>query len=145
MGPISFLSVLYKSPTTQDSDYIKISGFIGQAQVDIAPADEGDQLDPHGPDAVGAAADALRFHLELTVFGNPLGALMYSDAFPSNVDNNNTFQLVIGWVKYVSNVHKFRILNRSYMVTASWGATGFASRSAIPQRPRRTSSLTTIA
>ena len=33
--------------------------------------------------------------------GNPLGGLVYSNGFASNGGNNNSFQQVIEWHKYV--------------------------------------------
>jgi hypothetical protein len=67
------------------SAYIQIAGFIDQTQVNMNAQDYGGELDPHGAD--------LR--------GNPLGGLMYSNAFPSNNGNNNTFQQVIDWTNFM--------------------------------------------
>ncbi|KAH7923176.1 hypothetical protein BV22DRAFT_1106222 [Leucogyrophana mollusca] len=67
------------------SAYIQIAGFIDQTLVDMNAQDYGGELDPHGAD--------LR--------GNPLGGLMYSNAFPSNGGNNNTYQQVIDWTNFI--------------------------------------------
>ncbi|KAG1819904.1 hypothetical protein EV424DRAFT_1403970 [Suillus variegatus] len=66
-------------------NYIQIAGFIDQTQVNIAANDYGGELDPHGAD--------LR--------GNPLGGLMYSNAFPSNGGNNDSYQQVIDWTNFM--------------------------------------------
>lgn len=66
-------------------NYIQIAGFIDQTQVNIAAGDYGGELDPHGAD--------LR--------GNPLGGLMYSNAFPSNGGNNASYQQVIDWTNFM--------------------------------------------
>eukprot|EP00753_Platysulcus_tardus_P001069 PLAT11020.1.p1 GENE.PLAT11020.1~~PLAT11020.1.p1 ORF type:complete len:369 (-),score=-19.98 PLAT11020.1:217-1323(-) len=66
-------------------DYIQIVGFIDQKQINIASDDFGGELDPHGAD--------LR--------GNPLGGLMYSNAFPSNNGNNDSYQQVIEWHNFM--------------------------------------------
>ncbi|KAG2141156.1 uncharacterized protein EDB93DRAFT_1089526 [Suillus bovinus] len=66
-------------------NYIQIAGFIDQTQINIAANDYGGELDPHGAD--------LR--------GNPLGGLMYSNAFPSNGGNNNSYQQVIDWTNFM--------------------------------------------
>jgi hypothetical protein len=66
-------------------DYVQVVGFIDQTQINLMANDSGGELDPHGAD--------LR--------GNPLGGLMYSNAFPSNDGNNNTFQQVIEWHNFM--------------------------------------------
>jgi len=66
-------------------DYIQVVGFVKQALIDIKDGDSGGELDPHGAD--------LR--------GNPLGGLVYSNGFPSNNGNNNTFQQVIEWHNFM--------------------------------------------
>ncbi|KAG1852720.1 hypothetical protein F4604DRAFT_1805206 [Suillus subluteus] len=66
-------------------NYIQIAGFIDQTQINIAASDFGGELDPHGAD--------LR--------GNPLGGLMYSNAFPSNGGNNDSYQQVIDWTNFM--------------------------------------------
>lgn len=67
------------------TDYISIVGFINQPLINIKAGDYGGELDPHGAD--------LR--------GNPLGGLMYSNAFASNNGNNGTFQQVIEWHNFM--------------------------------------------
>ncbi|KAG8213492.1 hypothetical protein J3R82DRAFT_12031 [Butyriboletus roseoflavus] len=66
-------------------NYIQFVGFIDQVQINIAPNDYGGELDPHGAD----------------MRGNPLGALMYSNAFPSNNGNNNSYQQVSDWTNFM--------------------------------------------
>jgi len=66
-------------------NYVQIAGFIDQTLVNIAASDFGGELDPHGAD--------LR--------GNPLGGLMYSNVFPSNGGNNNSYQQVSDWTNFM--------------------------------------------
>jgi len=68
-------------------DYVQITGFIDQSKINIKTGDSGGEMDPHGAD--------LR--------GNPLGGLVYSNAFPSNNNNNATFQQVIEWHNFMGN------------------------------------------
>jgi len=63
-------------------DYIQIIGFIDQTKINIQAGDFGGELDPHGAD--------LR--------GNPLGGLVYSNAFGTD---NNTYSQVIEWHNFV--------------------------------------------
>ncbi|KAJ8496996.1 hypothetical protein ONZ45_g12230 [Pleurotus djamor] len=65
-------------------DYIQIVGFIKQTNINIQDGDFGGELDPHGAD--------LR--------GNPLGGLMYSNAFGGGNDNNSYTQ-VIEWTNFM--------------------------------------------
>jgi hypothetical protein len=62
-------------------DYIQIIGFMDGTKINIKAGDYGGELDPHGAD--------LR--------GNPLGGLVYSNAFPANGGRNDTFEQVIEW------------------------------------------------
>jgi len=71
----------------QTPDYVQVVGFIDQTLINIQAGDYGGELDPHGADGRG----------------NPLGGLMYSNAFPSNNGNNNTFQQVIEWANFVGS------------------------------------------
>jgi len=50
-------------------DYVQVIGFIQQALIDIAPDDSGGEMDPHGADQRG----------------NPLGGLIFSNAFNGNI------------------------------------------------------------
>ncbi|KAI6042529.1 hypothetical protein EDC04DRAFT_3058510, partial [Pisolithus marmoratus] len=80
------------------SKYIQFAGFIDQTQVNVAAGDYGGELDPHGAD--------LR--------GNPLGGLVYSNAFPSNNGNNNSFQQVMDWNSFIGgNAFCFTICDPS--------------------------------
>ncbi|KAI0067216.1 hypothetical protein BV25DRAFT_1819525 [Artomyces pyxidatus] len=65
--------------------YIQITGYIDQTQINMQDGDFGGELDPHGQD--------LR--------GNPIGGLMYSNAFPSNGGNNASFEQVIEWTNFM--------------------------------------------
>jgi len=67
------------------SEYIQIAGFIDQTLINLAAGDYGCELDPHGAD--------LR--------GNPLGGLMYSNAFPKVGGNNNTYTQVTDWSNFM--------------------------------------------
>jgi len=67
--------------------YIEVVGTINQANIGMQADDGGGELDPHGAD--------LR--------GNPLGGLVYSNAFPSNGGNNNSYQQVIEWHNYMGS------------------------------------------
>lgn len=51
--------------------------------------------------------------------GNPLGGLIFSNAFASNNGNNNTYQQVIEWHKYVPQLEIDHRLSNQYL-TASW-------------------------
>lgn len=66
-------------------DYIQIAGFIDQSQINMTPEDYGGELDPHGAD--------LR--------GNPLGGLMYSNAFSGSNGNNDSYQQIIDWTNFM--------------------------------------------
>jgi hypothetical protein len=70
---------------TKTPGYLQVTGHINQVAVDMNAQDEGGELDPHGAD----------------LLGNPLGGLMYSNGFPSNGGNNNTFQQVIQWTNFM--------------------------------------------
>jgi hypothetical protein len=81
------------------SAYIQIAGFIDQTQVNMAADDYGGELDPHGADLVSALPFTRTELTSIIQRGNPLGGLMYSNAFPSNGGNNNSYQQVIDWTK----------------------------------------------
>ncbi|KII85315.1 hypothetical protein PLICRDRAFT_179041 [Plicaturopsis crispa FD-325 SS-3] len=66
-------------------DYIQVVGFIDNTKINLQADDSGGELDPHGAD--------LR--------GNPMGGLLYSNGFPSNNGNNQTFQQVIEWHNFM--------------------------------------------
>jgi len=78
--------------------YVLVVGLMNQPNIDMQLGDSGGEMDPHGADERG----------------NPLGSLVYSNAFPSNNGNNNTFQQVISWHNFVgSNVFCFKICDPS--------------------------------
>lgn len=91
------------------SQYIQIAGFIDQTQVNMNALDYGGELDPHGAD--------LR--------GNPLGGLMYSNVFPSNGGNNNSYQQVIDWTNFMGG--------SSFCITICDPASSSANQSAYCQ------------
>jgi len=66
-------------------DYIQITGYFDQTQLNMAAGDYGGELDPHGAD--------LR--------GNPLGGLMYSNVYPANNTDNNTYTQIIDWTNFM--------------------------------------------
>ncbi|CAE6442076.1 unnamed protein product [Rhizoctonia solani] len=67
--------------------YVQVSGRINQEHINIAVGDTGGEMDPHGADRRG----------------NPLGGLLFSNAFPSNGGNNNSFQQVIEWHNFMGS------------------------------------------
>jgi len=78
--------------------YILVAGLLNQQNIDIQANDSGGELDPHGADERG----------------NPLGSLVYTNGFPSNNGNNNTFQQVIEWHNFMgSDVFCFKICDPS--------------------------------
>jgi hypothetical protein len=81
-------------------DYLQVVGFINQTLIDLAANDTGGEMDPHGDDSVlSSALKSDRLALTVIQRGNPLGGIMYSNGFPSNGGNNNTFQQVDEWNK----------------------------------------------
>ncbi|RPD52665.1 hypothetical protein L227DRAFT_581972 [Lentinus tigrinus ALCF2SS1-6] len=79
---------------TKTPDYIQVVGYIDQTKINIAGDDGGGELDPHGAD----------------FRGNPLGGLVYSNAFTSNGGKNDSFQQVIEWHNFMgSNQFCFKI------------------------------------
>ncbi|KAG6908598.1 hypothetical protein DXG01_004001 [Tephrocybe rancida] len=69
---------------THTPDYVQVVGFIDQSKINIASGDSGGEMDPHGAD--------LR--------GNPLGGLVYSNAYTSN---KNAFKQVIEWHNFMGS------------------------------------------
>ncbi|KAJ6540314.1 hypothetical protein B0H19DRAFT_959665, partial [Mycena capillaripes] len=61
--------------------YIQIAGTVNQALLNIVDSDLGGQLDPAGADGEG----------------NPMGGLVYTNAFPSAGGNNRTFVQAQHW------------------------------------------------
>ncbi|KAL1940149.1 hypothetical protein VTO73DRAFT_9100 [Trametes versicolor] len=82
---------------TKTPGYIQVVGFIDQTKINIQSGDGGGELDPHGAD--------LR--------GNPLGGLVYSNAFGTNTDNN-TYTQVHEWHNFMgSNSFCFKVCDPS--------------------------------
>ncbi|CAE6488205.1 unnamed protein product [Rhizoctonia solani] len=65
--------------------YVQVTGRIRQELINIEKNDSGGEMDPHGADRRG----------------NPLGGLLFSNAFPSNNGNNNTYQQVVEWHNFM--------------------------------------------
>ncbi|CAE6507233.1 unnamed protein product [Rhizoctonia solani] len=65
--------------------YVQVVGHIRQSAINLAANDDGGEMDPHGADRRG----------------NPLGGLVFSNAFPSNGGNNGTFQQVVEWHNFM--------------------------------------------
>ncbi|CAE6369767.1 unnamed protein product [Rhizoctonia solani] len=64
-------------------DYVQITGFIDQTQINLQSDDSGGELDPHGADEQG----------------NPIGGLMFSNAWSNG--NNNSFTQAIEWTNFM--------------------------------------------
>ncbi|KAF9507020.1 hypothetical protein BS47DRAFT_1352137 [Hydnum rufescens UP504] len=85
--------------------YVQVTGLINQVNINIAADDGGGELDPHGADERG----------------NPLGALVYTNAFPSNNGNNNTYQQVIQWHNFMgSDVFCFKACDPAVATSAQY-------------------------
>jgi hypothetical protein len=80
------------------SEYMQWAGYINQVEVNLAAGDYGGELDPHGADLVRPRTchiySVLTFPAQR---GNPLGGLMYSNAFPVLGANNDTYTQVMDW------------------------------------------------
>ncbi|KAK7445171.1 hypothetical protein VKT23_009602 [Stygiomarasmius scandens] len=71
----------------QSPGYVQIAGIIDQTRLNIASGDFGGELDSGGQDGRG----------------NPIGGLIYSNAFPSNGGNNDTFEQSRRWTLFIGN------------------------------------------
>jgi hypothetical protein len=71
----------------QSPGYIEVVGFIDQTKLDMQASDGGGELDSGGQDGRG----------------NPIGGLMYTNAFPSNDGDNSTFQQGRHWNFFLGN------------------------------------------
>jgi len=69
----------------QSPGYIQIVGFIDQTKLNVADGDFGGELDSGGQDGRG----------------NPIGGLVYSNAFPSNNGDNSSYQQSRHWTYFV--------------------------------------------
>jgi hypothetical protein len=69
----------------QTPDYVQITGNINQALIDLNATDSGGELDPHGADGRG----------------NPIGSLVFSNAFPASGGNANTYIQAIEWHNFM--------------------------------------------
>ncbi|KAI0955556.1 hypothetical protein AcV7_006190 [Taiwanofungus camphoratus] len=68
-------------------DYVMIVAFIDQSLVNLQANDSGGELDPHGAD----------------LLGNPIGAMVYSNLYPTGNTNNNSYTQVIEWTEYIGS------------------------------------------
>ncbi|KAG8994253.1 hypothetical protein FRB94_007282 [Tulasnella sp. JGI-2019a] len=76
--------------------YIQVTGLINQANIDEDPNDSGGELDPHGADGRG----------------NPLGALVFTSAFPQSNGNLTDYLQVIEWHSFMgSGIFCFKACN----------------------------------
>lgn len=80
-------------------DYVQVVGFIDQAKINIQAGDFGGELDPHGADLVCCYAPPYISYLNIDQRGNPMGSLVYSNAFNASNGDNNTFTQAIEWHK----------------------------------------------
>jgi len=69
----------------QTPDYVQVTGNINQALIDLDPTDSGGELDPHGADQRG----------------NPLGSLLFSNAFPASAGNPTNYIQAIEWHNFM--------------------------------------------
>lgn len=69
----------------QSPGYIEIVGFLDQTKLNMQPDDFGGELDSGGQDGRG----------------NPIGGLMYTNAFPSNNGDNSTYQQGRHWTFFL--------------------------------------------
>jgi len=69
----------------QSPGYIQIVGFIDQTKFNIADGDYGGELDSGGQDGRG----------------NPIGGLIFSNAFPSNTGGNSSYQQSRHWTYFI--------------------------------------------
>ncbi|GAA5919575.1 hypothetical protein JCM1841_001022 [Sporobolomyces salmonicolor] len=71
--------------------YVQVVGFIDQAKINIAADDYGGEMDPHGADQRG----------------NPLGGLIFSNAFSGSTSTNGTtangtmYQQIVQWHNFM--------------------------------------------
>ncbi|KIM23300.1 hypothetical protein M408DRAFT_332401 [Serendipita vermifera MAFF 305830] len=66
-------------------DYVQVTGLIHQTYLDIEVWDAGGELDPHGSDQRG----------------NPLGGLLFTNAFASSNGNPNTYVQAVEWHSFM--------------------------------------------
>ncbi|KAF8603916.1 hypothetical protein BDV93DRAFT_441640 [Ceratobasidium sp. AG-I] len=64
-------------------DYIQITGFVDQTQINLQSTDEGGELDPHGADEQG----------------NPIGGLVFTNAWSNG--NNNSYIQAVEWTNFM--------------------------------------------
>lgn len=69
----------------QTPDYVQVTGNINQVLIDLAADDSGGELDPHGADQRG----------------NPLGALVFTNAFPASGGNPSNYIQAIEWHNFM--------------------------------------------
>ncbi|GAA5838919.1 hypothetical protein JCM11251_003736 [Rhodosporidiobolus azoricus] len=69
---------------TRTPHYVQVVGYIDQQRVNILPEDYGGEMDPHGADQRG----------------NPLGGLLFSNAWGSS-PNGSAYQQVVQWHNFM--------------------------------------------
>jgi len=69
---------------TRAPSYVQVVGFIDQTQINIAAGDYGGEMDPHGADRRG----------------NPLGGLLFSQAFGGG-GNGSAWTQVVQWHNFM--------------------------------------------
>jgi len=67
--------------------YVQVTGFINQAEIDMDPNDGGGEMDPHGADNRG----------------NPIGGLVFTNAFPASNGNANNYIQAIEWHNFMGS------------------------------------------
>lgn len=72
---------------TTTPGYVQVVGYVDQTKLNLQASDYGGEEDPHGADQRG----------------NPLGALLYSTAFPNSGSASNNYTQVIEWSYFVGS------------------------------------------
>jgi hypothetical protein len=71
----------------QTPDYVQVTGLFNQVLIDMNATDTGGELDPHGADGRG----------------NPIGGLMFSNAFPASDGNPNNYIQAVEYHNFVGS------------------------------------------
>jgi len=71
----------------QTPAYVQVTGLFNQQLLDMDPTDGGGEMDPHGADGRG----------------NPIGGVVFSDAFPASGGNNNTYIQAVEWHNFMGS------------------------------------------
>jgi len=85
--------------------YVQITGVVNNTGVELAPGDTGGEMDPHGDDERG----------------NPLGGLVFSNAFAQSNGNKNDLIQVVQWHNFMgSNIFCFKACNPAVAGSAAY-------------------------